>query len=62
MIYKDDFLLHKCEDNGIVPARAWFMSYRFELLRKDSDRLVNLPEKRIILTTDIEWPIVKEEL
>jgi len=42
-------------DTGIVPARPWFMAFWFEQLRADSDRLANISDKRLILTTDVEW-------
>ena len=62
VLNKDDFILRECKDPGIVPARPWFMGIWFENLRHDSDRLVNIPEKRLILETEVEWPIMKEEL
>jgi len=54
-IYKDDPRLFDKPDDEIQPARAFNMSFWFALIRHDSDRLVNLPELRLITDTEVLW-------
>jgi hypothetical protein len=55
MIGQDDPRLLIMEDKGIVISRAHFMAFWFDKLRKNSDKIVNLSEKRLILESDVEW-------
>jgi hypothetical protein len=60
MIYKDDPCLQEHPD--LIPnmARARDLSFWFALNRHDSDRLVNLPEWRLITETETLWPTESE--
>ena len=59
---KDDPRLLLCEDHGIVPDRHITWRRIFVKIYRFSDKLVLMPESHMIVTTDVEWPIVKEEL
>ena len=60
-IYRDDPIL--CEHPDAVPnwQRARIMGIWFSLLRDVSDRIVNLPEWRII-ACPLLWPEMEEEM
>jgi hypothetical protein len=58
MIARDDPLLVAYPDVNLERPRL--MRWWYALNRDDSDRWVNLPLYRIILTTDVDWP--KEEM
>jgi hypothetical protein len=57
VLMRDDFTL--VESPLLNVRRANLMRWWYALNRDDSDRWVNLPLYRIILTTDVDWP--KEE-
>jgi len=54
VIGKDDNRLYLCP-HDVIPNKHRAYAIWFGFQRGESDRLVNLPETRIILNTDVEW-------
>lgn len=49
-------------DNGLVPDRHIIWRNIFIRIYNWTDKLVVMPESHMIVTTDVEWPVMKEEL